>query len=232
VDVTLTGGAPPPGSATAPGADLVIDQTFGAMRSSVRPLDYQSGGSVLGHYRMGAATGLTTGVAAAGAIFSFRWVANAIPFMVLTRISVNAVITTAFGAAQAIDVDAVIVRGFTASDTGGTAIASFGVSNKMRSTMGNSLVLDARIATTAALAAGTGTADSNAFAIGMCSQTNAIGSGGPANGSDLYAVTSAGQHPIVLGANEGFRVRVVTAQGGTGVVKYYVAAEWSETNGY
>jgi hypothetical protein len=48
----------------------------------------------------------------------------------------------------------------------------------------------------------------------------------------LYDNTVMGQHPLIYGKNEGFNVRVVTALGVVGVVKYYVAVEWVEVPGY
>lgn len=233
MEVKIVGGVPYPGTTGTPGVEQIIDGTFGASRVSLRPLDYQTGGQILGHYRVASLTGLTTSIAAGGAIFSFRFAPGTSNFAVVERVSVAAVITTAFTAGQPVDADVVIVRAFTASDSGGTALAPLGSSNKVRTSMGNSLASDVRIATTAALGAGTGAADAAAFGIGVASQTNAVGTGGGVNGSgDLYSLNMNAAHPIVLQNNEGFRVRVVTAQGSTGVVKYYIAAEWAEVVGY
>jgi hypothetical protein len=182
------------------------------------------GGKILGHYRASMMTGLTTGIAALGAIMSFRWTDSSRLF-VPTRLQAGCVITTAFTAAQALDAEAIIARAFTASDTGGTALVLSGDFQKMRSIMGTSLVGDFRIATTAALGSGTRTLDTVGIGATSFPNTNALGTGSAL--VDLYAF-SAYHHPPSLAVNEGLIVRLLTAQGAVGVVKYYVVLEWAE----
>ncbi len=212
------------GGVVAPGPELIVDPSFGAARVSIRPLEYVQGGTVLGHYRVAAPTGAFAGAAAGSAIWSFRWT-DTKSYAVLLRIDVGLVITTAFTTAQALDVDAIIQRAFTVADSGGTLLTPTQNSGKNRVIMGTTLVNDVRVATTAALTAGTKTPDASAFAIAALPQTNALGTGSQVN---LYKWDALGQHPIVFGVNEGFNVRNVTALGAAGVVKIYIATEWAE----
>lgn len=230
-DARLVSGTPGPTAVGTPGVQALIDALYGALRVSSRPFDYTAAGTGrnLGHYAIGMSTGAATGIASGGRIFSLQW-ADSASVCLLLRLKVAAVITTAFTTAQAVDVDAIISRGFSTPDTGGTAFTPLAGFQKMRTSMGNSLVNDMRIATTAALAAGgTQTLDFAPFAISPISQNNAIGSGGQVI---LYDLADAGQHPVVLAKNEGFAVRVVTAMGAVGVVKYYVEATWAELAGF
>lgn len=227
-DVTLTSGKPSAGTTAVEGTEQLVDASFGAARISTRPLEYAFNGRTMGHYTLAAATGLTTGIAAAGAVYSFRW-ADATSLACVFRVEINAAVTTAFTTAQPVDCDLVVCRAFTASDTGGTALTPAGQFQKMRTNMGTSVVGDVRIATAAALGAGTKTADAQAIGIAAF-PGNAIGVvGTPA---DLLNVTANGQHPLLLALNEGFNVRVVTAQGAVGVVKYYIRVDWAEVVGY
>lgn len=205
-----------------------VDPSFNAFRASLRPLDHQNvGGIIGGHYRVGLKTGAATVIAAAGAIFSARW-SDPTRLMVVQRVMVGFNITTGFTTAQVIDLDLVPVRGFSVADTGGTAIA-LGTSNKKRFNMNNSLVADMRIATTAALGAGTGTADANALALASCgamNANNAIGGFSPL--VPLLDSLAGQEHPLVLAANEGFRIRIATTMGAAGVGNFSVAVDWAE----
>jgi hypothetical protein len=198
------------------------------------PLDYTLGGRVLGHYSLAAVSGSTTVLAAAALIFSMRY-SDTNSLMVLKRISISAGITTAFTANQGLDVDAVAARGWTVSDTGGTAIVLAGNTNKARTNMGSSLMADARIASATALAAGaTKTLDTNAFAVGIFPDAAATAGAllGGLGTIDLYNEQLAGQHPMVFAANEGFNLRLISVQGAAGVVKYYVRVDWAEVAGF
>lgn len=225
----IVGGVPAPGSFGTPGIPVVADGSFGAARMSVKPDEFEGGGTIGGHYRVGAVSGALTGVAAGGIVYTFRAPTTPSLWFVLKRVTVSAVITTAFTTAQALDYDIVKATSWTGGDTGGTAIIMSG-GGKVRANMPNSQMAQIMIATTAANAAGTPkTLDTNALAEGVISQTNAIGSGGQV---DLYKHDATGEHPIVLGSNEGFNIRVVTAMGAVGVVKLYVSTTWVEAPGY
>jgi hypothetical protein len=227
----VVGGVPSAGTVGTAGYEQVIDGTFNASRVSLKPDDHVVGGTVHGHYRVAAPSGLTTTLAGGALLFSFRY-GDPGTVAVLKRIQVYAAVTTAFTTAQPVDVDAISVRGWTTNDSAGTAISVLANSNKARSNMGTSTITasgDLRIATAAAITAGaTKTPDANAFAIGAIGGS-ALGVGGFI---DLYKLDAFGGHPQVYALNEGFNLRIVTTQGSTGVVKYYVAVEWAELAGF
>lgn len=232
--VKIVSGSPAPGTSGVPGIEQLTDASFGASRAVLKPADYAFQGRVLGHYSVGSPTGLFTApLAAAGAIFSFRWTDTA-SFAVLERITVGYVMSTAFVAAQVIDLDCIIQRGFTASDTGGTALLPSSTNagtNRVRAPMSPSSIGDLRISTTAALGAGTKTADTNPFGAAPMINNNTAGVG--QQEIDLYKLDTFGQHPIVFTASEGFNVRNVTAWAGVASVgKYYVTVDWAEVEGY
>lgn len=212
---------------------VAVDKTYSAGRSTLRPADWQNtdGSTQGGHFGLGIQTGLTTVIAAGGILLSFRWTDSA-RVCALNKINVSAVMTTGFGAAQAIDVDAVVVRGFTASDTGQTAVSMSSNSGKKRSTMSSSLVGDLRVANTAAIGTGTGTADTNPFAAVVIPTNLATSSVGASGYAPLFQVQPGTESPVVLQQNEGFRIRVVTVQGATGVLRYTFSLDWVETPAY
>lgn len=225
MDLKIVSGTPAPETYGLKGTEALVDPTFQAVRVVPKPFEYKANGQVLGHYSVAALTGLTTGISANGAIFSMRW-SDSSKLFILLRVSVGAILTTAFGTAQAVDADVIAQRGFTAADTSGTAITLTGNNQKTAQRMSPSLVADMRISTTAALTAGTKTADSQAFGVACFPNTNAIATGSAP--VDLYKLDAAGQHPMMFGKDEGFNVRIPTAQGATGVVKYYIRVDWAE----
>lgn len=228
-DVVITSGKPSGTTTAVEGTETLVDPTFGALRVTTRPLEFAANGRIMGHYSLAAATGLTTVIAAGGSLFSFRWTDSS-SLAVIYRVEVNAGVTTAFTTGQPVDCDLIVARAFTASDTTGTSLLPSGQANKMRtSIMTSSLVGDVRIATTAALSAGTKTLDAQAIGIAAFAG-NVVGAVGTP--TDLLQTTASGEHPLVLSANEGFNIRVVTTQGAVGVVKYYVRVNWAEVPGF
>lgn len=228
-DVVLTSGKPSGTTTAVEGTECLIDPTFGALRITTRPLEFAANGRIMGHYALAAATGGTNVIAGGGVIFSFRWTDSS-SIAVVYRVEVNAGVTAAFTLGQPLDCDLIVARAFTASDTGGTALTPTGQSNKMRTgLMTSSLLADARIATTAALGAGTKTLDAQALGIAAFAGSAAGSVGTP---TDLIFTAANGEHPLVLAANEGFNLRIITTQGAAGAVKYYVRVNWAETPGF
>lgn len=205
-----------------------VDPTSAASRVSLRPLEHigivpNQGG----HFLIAAKSGAATVIAAAGAIFSARWTDSS-RLCVINSITAAFTPTTGFTAAQPVDVDAIKVTAFSASDTGGTALLA--PSRKRTGNMGASLMADMRIATTAALGAGTATADANPFAIAnLYQQFAATNINAVLPGQVLYSLDQPGmKHPLILGPNEGFRVRIVTTMGAAGVGNFTILVDWSE----
>ena len=209
-------------SGGAAGTALLVEANSGAARVSVRPMD------VLGWNSVGVATGALTGLAAGAAIFSFRNLA-ANPIIV-RRVGVGFVTTTAFTAAQMVSFGLLVARGFTASDSGGTAIALTGSNGKHRTSLGTPTSTDCRVATTAALTAGTRTVDAHNLAM-------QAGWSGGAGTTILPALDNllshgTGDYPIVLAQNEGLLIASLTAMGAGGVGVATVAIEFAEASAF
>ena len=180
---------------------------------------------VLGLYTIGVTSGsIAATLAAASPLFSFRWGDTSnlcIPDFISVGVSVNSVITTSVS----MPLELIAARGFTGSDSGGTAITLTGNNNKYRTSFQTSLVTDARIATTVLLTAGTRTLDSQAVATLPCVTGTAIGN--PLAMTTIYARSSL--FPIVLNQDEGFIIRNQSAGPGTGTFTLHVQMRWFET---
>lgn len=205
------------------GIDADVDTTFKALRVSIRPMEVTSWISVA------AKSGAATTVAAAGAIFSLRQLAATL--LIIRRIGVGFVATTGFTAAQLLDYALFVARAFTVSDSGGTAIALTGSNCKHRTSLGTPTSVDCRIATTAALTAGTKTLDANAL--------NMVAGYAPTTAGVVLTTSQnnllshdAGDYPLVLAINEGINVQNVSVMGAAGVGTIYVNAEFSEATAY
>jgi hypothetical protein len=203
-----------------------VDPTNAAARVSLRPLEHIGITPLLGgHYRLSAKSGLTTVIASAGAIFTMRW-ADSARTAVINKVYASFIPTTAFTGAQAVDVDIVKVTGYTAIDTSGTVIA-LGASNKKRTNMNNSQML-ATVATTTALAAGTGTSDANPLSQNTLYQQFGAAANASLPLQPLLDYNAGAEYPLVLAANEGFRIRIVTTMGVAGVGNFTIMVDWTE----
>lgn len=237
----------PSGVTNTPQTAALVDPSFGAIRTSVRPLEYQYPGTVLGHYRAVAFSGAVNTISAAGILQSIRWVSsNAL--MVLERYSVITEITAAITVAAPIDIAAFVFRGASAASSGSgstTLTGALGSNNqKVRGSMGNSLLLKdgevRTIGTTTALTASASKVNDGApfgaamFGTQIAPNVGATGNVTAAIASlvtgwqDLYSIQSPYQHPIVLANNEGIEAQVVTATATTGGIKYGFLLEWAE----
>lgn len=205
--------------------------TFRSLRMTPRPVDHGS----LGFYSYGGMTGiLPAALAADSEIFQFRWT-DATRLAVIRRVRLSAAVsTTMFAAGVPVQVDLIKSTAWSAAGTGGTAISPAALL-KRRTSMGSSLVAsgDIRIATTAALGAGTKTLETYALA-NICA-------GGPITATllgtifpplDLFAANVGdGDHPLVLVQNEGFSVRSVAVPA-TGTWSASISVEWAEVASY
>lgn len=199
-----------------------VDATFRAGRVSMRPPE------VLTWLSVSAQSGAMTGVAAASAVFSLRNTGTNL--LMIRRIGIGAVLTTAFTTAQKLDYSIALARSFTVADSGGTAIALTGSNAKHRTSLATLTTNDCRIATTTALTAGTKTLDANRM--GM------VAFWGGAIGATLNPVTdnlfshNTGDYPLVLANNEGVNIMNETLMGATGVVALYVNIEFAEATAF
>jgi hypothetical protein len=200
---------------------LPVDTTHKALRTSLRPIEHDTGG----FYRVGGASGALTGAGANTPVFSLRW----------TSATLNAIIlafqwwwflSTAFGAAQIVDHGLYVARGFSASDSGGTDIKPTGNTGKKRTVYPTTAIGDLRIASAGALTVGTRTLDGQN--IGARGQwAGAVGAAlSPGIASFNFRLDD--EHPVVLAQNEGLILQNLTAMGATGVIKLYVDVAWLE----
>lgn len=205
-----------------------VDGTaFRALRTSVRPTDH----GALGHYRWGGFTGvLPAALAANSEIFQFRWT-DATRICMITEINMAAsVSTTFFAAGVPMQLDLVKSTGWTGQGTLGTG-TTLGSANKKRTSMGSSLMAagDMRIATTAALGAGTKTLEANSLStlVAACPITASL------NGVIFGKTTltdsdmASGEHPLILATNEGISIRSVAVPA-TGTWTASITLKWME----
>lgn len=175
---------------------------------------------------LGAITGLMTGIAAGGRIFSFR---NSSSNLILVRrAGIGFMTTTAFTAAQALDFGLAVARSFTAIDNAGAGsvdLAPTGNNTKHRASLATPNV-QARIAGTAVISGGTLTADANYLGIAAGGSAG-LATGLPPSLNNLHDHT-ADDLPIVLAANEGLIVNNLTLMGAAGVAKAYINLEYAE----
>jgi len=205
---------------------------FRAGRITPRPVDH----GALGSYTYGGFTGvLPAGLGANSEIFQFRWT-DATRFAVIRKIRISAAVSTTFFAAGVpVQIDLVKATGWTVQGTLGTGLTPAALLKK-RTSMGNTLVAtgDIRIATTAALGAGTKTLETLAL--------SSLAAPGPITaslngqiippGTILWqAEVGDGEHPLVLAQNEGFVIRSVAVPA-TGTWTASITCDWTEVTAY
>jgi hypothetical protein len=202
------------------GTTQEVDATFRAARVTIRPPE------VIGWYGFGGASGAMTGVAAAGPVFSMRNTGTNL--LMVRRVWVGFITTTAFTTAQGLAYGLLKATAFTVSDSGGTALYTAG-QNKHRTSFTNiSSAPDIRIGSTAALTAGTRTLETVPL--------------GTAGGSSTAVATSMpvtpllshdpGDYPLILAQNEGFIITNDIAMGAAGVIRLQVNVEFAEATAF
>lgn len=203
-----------------------VETAFRSNRVTIYPQDP----GTLGCYSLAVdngATAMAAGLAAAAPIFAFRWGSSNVAM--IRRVAISAYnITTAFTAGRG-TFDMFVARAWSASDTGGTAVAfSASKSNAKRTSMGATLVTDVRISATATLTAGTRTLDTNPIAkVGMIVPPTTINYNLLAGQNVvLWQRDSSDEYPLVLAQNEGFVIQATLPA--TGTWYFGVTVEWAE----
>jgi hypothetical protein len=195
----------------------------------------------LGHYRVAATTGtLAAALAASAQLFYLRWT-DATRFCVVTSFKASFQTLTPFTANTLTDFGFDLHKATSVSAGGGGTDLGASVKTRMRTTGMGASLLDAaglmRIAQTGLLTAIT-TLDALPIAqsVGDPNMTN------PAGGTEEPRVNdptlifkpdiASGEHPLVLGQNEGLvlRNRTVWPAAGTGLVTVEIA--WAEVTAY
>jgi hypothetical protein len=178
----------------------------------------QAGGG--GYYRQVIKTGQVGATLAAGAIiFAMQWAPTDAQMGRKWRFELKyfrcyALTVVAFSAAQLVDCYLFKVRGFTGADTGGTQVVPATLDQKEQNRYADSKLVtagDLRIASTAALSAGTRTPEAQAQLTCCSFWSAAIG-----NASPEPRITAFDEHniPITFESGEGFEVQNGTAFGG------------------
>jgi hypothetical protein len=195
-----------------------VNNGFKAARSAIYPQEVFAWNSIC------APTGLLTGVAANGAIFSLK--NNGANPVGISRVGIGFLCTVAFTTAQRMEFALRVMRNITVTASGGTQLNITANNTKHRTNLNTPTQLDCRIATTAALAGGTNTADTNYMAINGF-WVGGIGTIVPFAPNNLFT-HDAGDYPIVLAQNESIVIDNLQAMGATGVGVAYVAVEFCE----
>jgi len=202
-----------------------VESTHRAVRVTARPMDLGARGA----YALAQNTGIIA-AATTGEIFQFRWI-DATRVCLLRSVAVSwAVSTTAYIAGVPPTIGIKMARSWSVDGTGGTAIVfSTANTNKKRTDFPLSLLSDTgvRIATTAALGAGTKTADTNYAAMAMGAAAAATGATVVIPYTVLWQRNTHDEYPLLFEQNEGFTVNIVE-QAGTGTSKIAVQIEWAE----
>jgi hypothetical protein len=206
--------------------------TFRAIRVTPRPIDY----GALGFYRISMVSGTMAAALAANAeLFQFRW-PDATRFACVFRIAISAGANVAATAAGLVAFRATIARSWSVAGSGGTRATMTGNNQKLRSSMGTSLVNDIGICTTAALTPGTKTLD--AQDVGGVAQ--GIGTGAITTAlalpiiplTELLNVDSSNDHAIVCAQNEGYVIRTGPAFPAAMTWHFCANASWAEVAAY
>lgn len=217
------------------GANATVVQTnveHQSLRIEPRPVDAAG----LGSYSFGGLTGIIPAALAANSeIFQFRW-ADATRYALIRKIKISAAVTTTFFAAGVpVQIDLIKSTGWTVAGTGGTGVTPAALLKK-RTSMGNTLVAtgDLRIATTAALGAGTKTLEGASL--------SAIVAPGPITASLNGLIIAPGTvlwenemgdgvYPLILAQNEGISIRSVAVPA-TGTWTAAIEIQWAEVTAY
>ena len=185
-----------------------------------------------GYYEIGGKSGLVGTTFAAGAIlFACQFKPAALgytPRMQLKWLKINAITTTAFAAAQVVDLQLFKCRGFTGADTGGTSLIPATGDQKKQKGYQDSLFVgggDIRIASTATLTAGTRTPEAVAQNNLLHFWSSAIGMAPP---QPTFIEFDEHHVPMTFVSGEGFEIQNGTAFGGTGIVQFWVDMGWME----
>lgn len=206
------------------GVLVEVETAQKAMRMVQSPRDF----GTLGSYGTGAVSGVMAAALAANSeIFQFRWT-NASNSMVLRSVTIGAGSIGAF-AAGVCTFGLRVARTWSADGTGGTALTFATNDQKRRTSMGTTLAptaLGVRVASTAALGAGTKTLDGNDFSTITGSVTAVAGVPLINPSTSLWQRNTADEYPLFFAASEGFVIRATVPA--TGTWTFSVSIEWAE----
>lgn len=197
----------------------------GAAYITQRPLDTYGAG--YGSYRIAVSTGvMAAGIAGASEFCQFRWTSTT-SLALIRRVNLSAnALDTAFTAGQCLW-SMSVARSFSAAGTGGGTATITTSNGKARTAMATTGLGEIRIATTAALTAGTKTLDAQPVAATRKGVANTAWL--PIAPEDSYLFDAWGApYPIVLAQNEGFVL--ITTVPATGTWSASISIEWEEVS--
>ena len=210
------------GTGANSGIEGQVDLTHLATRTSIRPIDYGTGGGFSISLQSGV---MAAGLAAGSPILAFQWTVSAAVALIRRLRLTAGTDTTAFAQGSTI-FDVIRATAFTVQDTGGVAV-TIGAGQKRATKFGTSLVGNAgiRVSSTAALVAGTRTLDPNP----MASLVGSVGAvpltlASPPPG--LLWEENPGRYPLNLIQSEGFIIRATVPA--TGTWKFAIDIDWEE----
>lgn len=207
-----------------------VDGTnYRAIRVNQRPLDYGS----LGTYSVSGRTGtMAAGLAANAEVFNFRWT-DPTRLCAITSVHATGAGSIVAFAAGFTNLELLIARSWTALATtpGGTALTPSANNQKLRTSMGTSLVNDIRVSSTAALSTAGRVATLDAQPIGSLTSSVTATAGTPLWPPEhLYESAENDNMPIILAQNEGFVIRATVPATGTWTASFDVS--WIELAAY
>ena len=215
-------------SPTQQGVSTEVEATWGAMRTVQRPLDYIQRGTggqtrVLGHYKAQLGPAINSFTTSGINVLSMRNI-DASALIVLYRVSVMITVVTAVTAQSVTPGTLSKILGFTA-DFSVNATTQAPIGYGVRSTMPASQCSRFQTASAAAGMSGGTTGGTQQMGLFPLTGLGALGTGvGP---YDTYKYDKQGEHPIILGPNEGAVLNWGTAVS-TGTLNFNSVWEWAE----
>lgn len=198
------------------------------------PLPVGTGGA----YRLSMVSGtIAAALGANSELFQFRYVTGAARACLVHGISVSAGANVAATAAALLALRATIARAWTGDGTGGTAAVLTGNLQKLRTAHATSEVSSARMATTAALGAGTKTLDTQdiggvSYGVGTGAITTALSLNLVPKTNLLGDFAGSLAFPLVLAHQEGFVIRTGIINPATMTWALTVDVAWSEVQSW
>lgn len=205
-----------------------------ALHVTAKPNEY----GVFGHYQYAGQTGAVgAGAGADSEVFQFWWT-NTLRIANIYSVKVTGLRATTAFAAGVLDLKLTRATAWTVAGTGGTALTLVSPSFELRQAqMGVTGATEIRIATTAALGAGTKTLDTYDLGQITAHSSGGVGSATPIIGAlylptlDLFTCdVGGGEHPLTLEAGDGFVVRATVPA--TGVWNLGLVVKWSELGSF
>jgi len=226
-----------PNVGDAVGVGMGTTTVWSPMHVAVGPLAVGAGGA----YRLSMLSGIIpASVGLDSELFQFRYVTAASRVCLVHGVSVAAAFITAPAVSTTtvqLDLGMRIARSWSADGSGGTAATLSGDNQQLRTAHTASEVTSARMATTAALGAGTKTEDTNDIGLAVGGVYFDLAAADISNvlvpKTQLLGDFEAGMaFPVVLADQEGFVIRTASTPPATMTWELAVDVIWSEVDSF